>query len=147
MNDAPTPLSSTARFLLDDLIARETNPFSDLHSTAFFYSSTGATESHVTAGDPYSCLQAIALIAIPKHMDGIAIANAGWAAPCSDIPPHRSPDRRRIVFLMLVTRSLKRGTAVIAEGESDFLTDAGAGEGPIADAIESAMLHALMNRP
>lgn len=99
----------------------------------------------VTASDPYSCLQQLASQPLPARMDGIAVANAGWAAPTSQIPPRESPDRRRVVILMVITRDFTRDTAITAEGVTDFPNDVGAGDGPLADAVEAAMLHSLVH--
>jgi hypothetical protein len=46
---------------------------------------------------------------------------------------------------MVISRDFSRETAITAEGVTDFPTDAGAGDGPLADAIESALLHSLFN--
>jgi hypothetical protein len=145
MNNPPTPLASTARLLLDDLVVRHADPFDQLPSTAFFFNAAGEITNVVTAGDPYSCLQELSLLPFPARMSGIAVANAGWAAPTSQTPPSQSPDRRRVVILMVISRDFSRETAITAEGISDFPSDAGAGDGPLADAIESALLHSLLN--
>jgi hypothetical protein len=145
MNNTPTALASTARLLLDDLVARHTHPFDQLPSTAFHFNAAGEVMNVVTAGDPYSCLQELAQLPFPARMVGIAVANTGWAAPTSQTPPSQSPDRRRVVILMVISRDFSRETAITAEGVTDFPTDAGAGDGPLADAIESALLHSLFN--
>ena len=145
MNNPPTPLASTARLLLDELIAQHADPFGKLPSTAFFFNNAGQTMNAVTASDPYSCLQHLASQPLPARMDGIAIANSGWAAPTSQIPPSESPDRRRVVILMVITRDFTRETAITAEGVTDFPNDTGAGDGPLANAVESAMLNSLMH--
>jgi hypothetical protein len=145
MNNSPTPLASTARLLLNDLIERHADPFDELPSTAFFFNASGQTMNAVTAGDPYSCLQELAQLPFPARMSGIAVANAGWAAATSQTPPSQSPDRRRVVILMVISRDFSRETAITAEGAADFPNDAGAGDGPLADAIESALLHSLLN--
>jgi hypothetical protein len=80
MNNTPTALASTARLLLDDLVARHTHPFDQLPSTAFHFNAAGEVMNVVTAGDPYSCLQELAQLPFPARMVGIAVANTGMGS-------------------------------------------------------------------
>jgi hypothetical protein len=125
-------------------MAQHADPFDELPSTAFFFNTLGQTLNTVISADPYSCLQLLVSQPFPASMEGIALANAGWAAPSSETPPSESPDRRRIVMLMVITRDFIRETVITVEGVYDIPSDAGTGDGPLADAVESAMLHSLI---
>ena len=64
----------------------------------------------------------------------------------SEFAPSESPDRKRIVCVFLISRTFERECVMKIEGTPDNLNDAGAGEGPLADALQEALTRSYWNR-
>ena len=146
MESAPSPLAATARIILSNVLATHATPFDDLPPTAFFFDDDGGTTSLMSDTNPYSSLLRLGEEPFPLSASGIGLIHCGWVAPTSELAPSESPDRKRIVCVFLINRTFERECVMEVEGVDGHLKDAGAGEGPLADALEDALTRSYWNR-
>lgn len=146
MEPTHTQLATTARIILSNALANHATPFDDLAPTAFFFDNDGSTTSMMSDTNPYASLLRIGEEPFPLSAAGIGLIHCGWVAPTSEFAPSESPDRKRIVCVFLISRTFERECVMEIEGAPGNLNDAGAGEGPLADAMEEALTRSYWNR-
>jgi len=96
--------------------------------------------------DPYSSLLRIGQEIFPLTALGIGLIYCGWSAPSSDVSPSESPDRQRVACVFLIGRTFERECVMKIEGTIGDPTVMGAGDGPLADAMEEALTRSFWNR-
>ena len=146
MEPTQAPLATTARIILGHTLTTHATPFDDLRPTAFFFDDDGNTTSMMSDTNPYASLLRIGEEPFPLSASGIGLVPCGWVAPTSEFAPSESPDRKRIVCVFLISRTFERECVMEIEGAPGDLNDAGAGEGPLADAMEDALTRSYWNR-
>ena len=146
MRPTPTPLKAAARKILNSTLLQLEAPFDVPSPSAFFFKIDGTIFEICRDSNPYECLLRIGETPFPLEADGIGLANGGWAAPTSDLPPSESPDRKRVVIVMVIDRLFERECVIEVEESPGPLGEVGSGEGPLADALEEALTRSFWNR-
>jgi len=146
MKPISTPLNAIAQMILSNTILQHEAPFDAISPTAFFFKMDGNIIEICEDSNPYACLFRIGERPFPLEATGIGLINGGWVAPASDHPPSQSPDRKRVVFVMVLNRLFERECAMEAEDSPSLLDEAGSGEGPLADALEESLTRSFWNR-
>lgn len=146
MEHERTPLNATARLILNQTFDKYEAPFDDVSPSAFFFKMDGTIIEECEDPNPYACLLRIGETPFPVEAAGMGLTNGGWAAPMSNQPPSESPDRKRVVFVMVLNCLFERECAVEAEGSPGLLEGIGSGDGPLAQALEEALTRSFWNR-
>ena len=146
MNPNPTPLNATAQIILNNTLLQHEAPFDVVSPSAFFFKMDGSIIEMCEDSNPYSCLFRIGETPFPLEAAGVGLINGGWVAPTSNRPPSESPDRKRVVFVMVINRLFERECAIEAEDSPGLLDQVGSGEGQLADALEEALTRSFWNR-
>jgi hypothetical protein len=146
MKPIPTPLNATAQMILNKTLLKHEAPFDAVSPSAFFFKMDGTIIEVCEDSNPYACLFKIGETPFPLEAAGIGLMNGGWVAPTSNQPPSESPDRKRVVFVMVLNRLFERECAMEIEESPGLLEGVGSGEGPLAEALEEALTRSFWNR-
>jgi len=140
-----------AQELLQQLAKDHIDPYQLAKARIFAISANGFSRTLVTGKDVYEALDKAGKGFLAEGEIGVGCETCGWASPVQGddddaLPPAIHPRRRRVRLLALITNEMKAGSALSFSDEpDDIITDAGKGEGSLADALYSVMEQLLGN--